>query len=222
MKKANIILIIVLFYFFASSNLVKATRIYDEKLLPENIAIIDNGIKYIPNSYYDSTKGRTFYIEAWDIMSGKKLWEQKIYEIKYNLSLEQDVQDVFITSLRIEKGKLIIKNEKDEEYTLDLNTKEVEQNSASSSSCEDMYNEIENDLDKANFCEKDNDCEIMELGGEFIKFGCYHFINKSINKEEIYGRMSKYYQQCDKMINECSPSPAAVCVNKKCIKRDEK
>ena len=125
MRKISVIFFAVMVscVFFCSG--VDATRIYDPKLSPENIAIVDNGIKYMPNSIYDHTKGRYYYVEAWDVNTGKKLWEQKIYEILYDLTMEQDVQDRDITSLRVGDGKLIIANENNDEYELSLTTREV-------------------------------------------------------------------------------------------------
>jgi len=125
MGKLRIAIMLIVISFFLFPNVLEASRPYDKRLEPENLAVIDNGIKYIPISYYDSTKGRTFFVQAWDIKVGEKLWEQKIYEIKYDLNLEQDVQDRFVTSLRIENGKLLIKNENNDEYELDLKTKTV-------------------------------------------------------------------------------------------------
>ena len=124
-KKVNIILIIVLFSSVIFSSMAEASKMFDKKLLSGNVVIIDNGIKYIPISYYDSSKGRTHFVEAWDIKTDKKLWEQKIYETIYDLSFEQDVQDRMITSLSVRDNKLIVINEVGEIYEVDLKTKKV-------------------------------------------------------------------------------------------------
>ncbi len=122
---------IYMFVFFLTvccivfSGRAEATRMFDKRLSPESVAIVDNGIKYMPRSSYDPKKGRIFYIEAWDAQTQTKLWEQKIYEIQYDLTLEHDVQDRLILSLRIKDGKLIITNEGGDQYELDLNTREV-------------------------------------------------------------------------------------------------
>ena len=50
-------------------------------------------------------------------------------------------------------------------------------------SCKEMYDEIENDLDKANYCQTNSDCSVIMLGGAYIEFGCYHYINKNIDKK---------------------------------------
>jgi hypothetical protein len=53
------------------------------------------------------------------------MWWKQIYVVKYDLAFETDVQDVFITSLKIEDDKLIIENEKGYVYSLDPETLEV-------------------------------------------------------------------------------------------------
>ena len=65
------------------------------------------------------------YVEAFNAATNKKLWRIKIYETKYTSQLEKDVQDVFITSMAIEKNKLIVANERDVRYELDLKTHKV-------------------------------------------------------------------------------------------------
>lgn len=52
-------------------------------------------------------------------------WWKQIYVVKYNLAFETDVQDVYITNLKIEDDNLIIENEKGYVYSLDLETLEV-------------------------------------------------------------------------------------------------
>jgi len=85
-------------------------------------------------------------------------------------------------------------------------------------SCKEMYDEIENDLDKANFCQTDSDCDVIMLGGAYVRFGCYHYINKIVDRELIYKKMSVYDKKCIDMINKCAPAPTAQCVSNKCVK----
>jgi len=87
--------------------------------------------------------------------------------------------------------------------------------------CKAMYQEIESDLAQANYCSQDSDCEVLELGGHLIKFGCYHFVNKDTDREAIYEKMHAYYDKCEQMINDCDRSPNPVCRNNKCVAGDE-
>jgi hypothetical protein len=90
-----------------------------------------------------------------------------------------------------------------------------------SDACKAMYQDIEGDLAEANYCFQDSDCQVLELGGKLIKFGCYHFVNTATDKETIYAKMQNYYDQCEKMINDCAQSPQPVCVNNKCVVSEE-
>ena len=84
-------------------------------------------------------------------------------------------------------------------------------------SCKTMYYEIEKALEDANFCEQDSDCKTMDIGGMFVEFGCYKFVNKSTNEEKLYQRMGEYYKKCKPAINDCASSPESVCVDGKCV-----
>jgi len=97
------------------SNLSEAKR-----LPPKNVEpVIYNGI------IYTAPHNKMGYIEAWNLDTGEKLWELKVYDVDYDSSLESDVQDVFITSLSISGDKLIAINEKNDKYEIGLKTKEV-------------------------------------------------------------------------------------------------
>ena len=86
----------------------------------------------------------------------------------------------------------------------------------SPSHCKAVYEGVQNELEKSNYCEQNSDCRTMELGGPLVEFGCFHFVNKSVNTQEIYKRMIQYHQQCSGIIDDCSPSPKPVCVKNKC------
>lgn len=90
-------------------------------------------------------------------------------------------------------------------------------------SCNEMYNKIENNLDQANYCGQDSDCDVIMLGGAYIEFGCGHYINKQVDKELFYNQMKIYDQKCDTMINDCGPvAVAASCVTGKCVPLDHR
>ncbi len=87
--------------------------------------------------------------------------------------------------------------------------------------CEDWYEKIENDFDKANFCEEDSDCKAIMLGGPYVKFGCYKFVNILTNEEDFLSKVEEYDKACAFAINKCALAPEAVCINNKCVKKDE-
>ncbi|MBI2343440.1 MAG: hypothetical protein HYV02_03765 [Deltaproteobacteria bacterium] len=90
------------------------------------------------------------------------------------------------------------------------------QNSTSESACQRLNNEIENDLTKANYCQNASDCSVLALGGSYVEFGCYHFINKEVDKNKFYAKMQIYTQQCRAAIDRCVPAPKPSCVSNKC------
>jgi hypothetical protein len=71
------------------------------------------------------TQNEMGYIKARDLKSGKLIWSRQIYLVKYDFDLEGDVQDVFIKSITVQGNHLIITNERNSKYQLDLKTLEV-------------------------------------------------------------------------------------------------
>jgi hypothetical protein len=67
------------------------------------------------------------YVAAIDEASGRELWVQRIYRIRYDRRLEGDKQDVFITGLTLLPAEhaLRIENERGARYRLDLRTRQV-------------------------------------------------------------------------------------------------
>lgn len=66
-------------------------------------------------------------VEAWDTAKQQRVWFRQIYVVHRNLTVESDVQDVFITRLRLNKNlnMLEITNEQGGVHTLDLKTLDV-------------------------------------------------------------------------------------------------
>jgi hypothetical protein len=65
------------------------------------------------------------FVIATDVATGKELWRQRIYRVRMKPLLEKDVQWVFITSLIRRDRTLLVTNERDEHFTLDLTTRKV-------------------------------------------------------------------------------------------------
>jgi len=87
---------------------------------PANVAsVVIKGVEY--SAPHDAMA----FVVANALGSGKELWRVRIYEVRVNPELERDVQDVFITSLAEKDGALLITNEHDEKFTLDLQTRKV-------------------------------------------------------------------------------------------------
>jgi glucose dehydrogenase len=65
------------------------------------------------------------FVVALDAATKKELWRARIYQVSKNPDLEGDVQDVFITKLAKDGGTLIVADERNRTYRLDLTTKNV-------------------------------------------------------------------------------------------------
>ena len=113
MKHINIIKILTVVFLFTflccDVNMVEAKRLPPQKVEP----VIYNGVKYT------ATHEKMGYVEAWNIKTGEKLWEKKVYDVKIDPNIETDVQWVFITNLSIKDGKLIVVNESGDRYEID-------------------------------------------------------------------------------------------------------
>jgi hypothetical protein len=97
-------------------------------------ALISGNIKYIapdvlPNHrsiYGKSTcSDKSMCVEARNKKTGKLLWQAEVYPIEIDPTVELDVQYVYITSLKIERGQLIVKNESGQIFMVDLKTHKV-------------------------------------------------------------------------------------------------
>lgn len=74
---------------------------------------------------YSAPAAAMGFVVASNESSGRELWRRRIYRIHINPSLERDVQDVFITSLTLRGGSIVIANEHGDRYALDLSTRKV-------------------------------------------------------------------------------------------------
>lgn len=83
--------------------------------------VTKNGIEYsVPHDRMG------FVVATW-LKTKWEIWSKQIYVVKYEykFGLEKDVQWCFITNLELANGKLIVKNERGDEYELDLNSLEI-------------------------------------------------------------------------------------------------
>ncbi|MDX1563813.1 MAG: hypothetical protein R3236_00340 [Phycisphaeraceae bacterium] len=61
-------------------------------------------------------------VEAWDVKHKELLWRRQIFVIKFDPNLERDIQDTFITQMKLDGQKMLISNERGSKYELDLKT----------------------------------------------------------------------------------------------------
>jgi len=81
-------------------------------------------------SYSAAGDGRDQYVSAADVSNGKELWRVRIFHNVIDPWLEEDVQWVHISGLKLAgTTSLAVKDEKSRCYLLDLKTKSVRKES---------------------------------------------------------------------------------------------
>lgn len=110
LKRMPSVIIKFFFLLVISLSVIQAKRMAPKEVNP----VFVDGIKY----YADHNK--MGYLFANDSTTDSLLWEKKLYNVKIDKSLEEDVQWVFITDLHVEKNELIVKNEASNEFRIPL------------------------------------------------------------------------------------------------------
>ena len=88
---------------------------------PAVAPIVHEGVRYtVPND-----KGTVGYVVAWDAATGRQLWKKTIFRKCICPFFEHDVQWVFTKQMRLDGERLILINERDKIYSLDLKTRRI-------------------------------------------------------------------------------------------------
>lgn len=101
-----------------------------KRRVPNVAPVTEGGVRY---EVVRGARGRGFpqnggVIAAIDVATGRERWALAVYPITYNADEEGDVQDVFITALRLSKDgqSLLVESEGKKRYAVNLTTKAVE------------------------------------------------------------------------------------------------
>ena len=106
----------VVVLFFMLSIVVYAKR-PPAPIVPD---VISHGVRYEAGYHHGGV------VEAFsNSKKNRLLWQKRIYRVKYDPYLGKDIQDIFITDLKLKRDLLIIKDEKNRKYSLNLRTREV-------------------------------------------------------------------------------------------------
>ena len=112
--------------FYLISSLLLATLLAEAKRgAPAEVLPVTVGNIEYSAPHRNGTHRKMGLLEARDLKSGKLIWSRQIYAVKYDPDMEGDVQDVFIKSINVEGNSLIITNERNSKYQLDLNSLEA-------------------------------------------------------------------------------------------------
>jgi hypothetical protein len=120
MKKLSRVGVVVAALLVSSAALAK-------RVAPKDVApVTAKGVVYkVPHfgAFHDKNQNGGF-VQAWDAKTKKLLWDRMVYRTIYDRG-ETDVQDVFITKIRVIRDKLLVTNEADERFEMDLSTGRV-------------------------------------------------------------------------------------------------
>lgn len=109
------------------------TKLFIDGRAKEIKPVIYNGVKYTAPHFkyikmsniwvmHDQNGG---FVEARDETTGELLWDLIVYKTSYNSWRSMEKQDVFITSLKIENENLVVTNEKNKKYLININTQKI-------------------------------------------------------------------------------------------------
>ena len=86
-----------------------------------------SGIRYEVYGGYPEFDRQRGVVAAFAADSEERLWAQLVYTTSVDPKWEKDVQDVFITELRLEddETKLVVVNERKQTFVIDLETRQV-------------------------------------------------------------------------------------------------
>lgn len=121
MKIRNLLIMVTLVISFTASA---------KREVPAEVpAIIYGGVIYsVPHfGFENGSKQNGGFVKATNEKSNEVMWVKRIYKIWYNPFKEQDVQDIFITNMHLSSDNkyLVIINERNEKYSLNIGTKKV-------------------------------------------------------------------------------------------------
>lgn len=106
--------------FLLALSLLFASTAFAKRGAPAEVPPVRSG-----DIEYRAPHGQMGCVEAWDVKHDKMLWRRQIYVVKFIPDLERDVQDVYLTSLKLDGKSLLLANERKSEYRLDLDSLQV-------------------------------------------------------------------------------------------------
>ena len=92
-----------------------------KRVPPRPVApVILDGVRYSAQG-----DGRDQYVVAEDASSGNELWKVKVFHNNVKFWIEEDVQWVFISNLKLANNMLFVRDEQSRCYSIDLKRKHV-------------------------------------------------------------------------------------------------
>jgi len=87
-----------------------------------DVPVVVDGV-HTPRGISDD--GKKHYIVATDATTGSELWRAKVFHTHIKFWIEEDVQSVYITNLKLVRNSLFVRDEKARCYSVDIKTHHV-------------------------------------------------------------------------------------------------
>jgi outer membrane protein assembly factor BamB len=87
--------------------------------------VVSGNVRYEVPNYNNPCSQNGGCVVAYNNTTNALLWSVEVYCTHYDSSLEEDVQDIFITSLTVEGGQVLVANEKGLHFAIDPTTQQV-------------------------------------------------------------------------------------------------
>jgi hypothetical protein len=92
-----------------------------KRMRPKPVSpVVAGGIRFSADG-----DGRSQFVVAEDMATGKELWKVKVFHNRIKPWLEEDVQWVFITNLKLVNNSILVRDERSRCYAIDLRKKHV-------------------------------------------------------------------------------------------------
>ena len=105
------------------ATVVMGARAEAKRVAPKEVApLVVDGIRYVV-PHFGAFRGRSQnggYVDAEDAKTRKLIWSRMVYRVQYDVNREKDVQDVFITEMKVRGARLLVKTERSEEFEMEL------------------------------------------------------------------------------------------------------
>lgn len=112
MRKIYTLIVLIVVFCTVNLNIVSASRAFSPNVIP------DIFYRDLRISAENSTPENMGIVQAFNQNTDKPVWSKKVYDVIISKSIEEDVQEVFIKSMTIDKDKLVIVNERNERFEL--------------------------------------------------------------------------------------------------------
>lgn len=86
--------------------------------------------------------------------------------------------------------------------------------------CETLKKDVNEEIEKANYCDEDSDCVALSPDFLICPFGCYLLLNKNADITQIQNGIKNYGKNCPLCKYRCSYIPSSSdikCTNNKCL-----